>query len=273
MLLTKQQRIEIILMSGSSRKIAEEFNRKHGTSITHDTVAKLFVKFKKTGSVEDQRRSGRPRTVTDENTTARVLEVLTQSPRKSTRRLSVKTGVSQTSITRILKASKWHPYKLQMLHHISEDDPDRRLEFCEWVVCKLNDDENFSNKIMFTDEANFYVNGEVNRQNMRYWSNANPHWISSTKMQGAGKVMVWAGIWGDKIIGPIFIDGNLNANKYLNMLQEEIFPSLLSANGNLPAYFQQDGAPPHYGIQVRQYLNQLLPDAWIGRRGPVEWPP
>ena len=57
------------------------------------------------------------------------------------------------------------------------------------------------------------------------------------------------------------------------MLQEEIFPSLLSANGNLPVYFQQDGAPPHYGIQVRQYLNQLLPDAWIGRRGPVEWPP
>ena len=40
MLLTKQQRSEIILMSGSSRKIAEEFNRKHRTSITHDTVAK-----------------------------------------------------------------------------------------------------------------------------------------------------------------------------------------------------------------------------------------
>ena len=36
--------------------------------------------------------------------------------------------------------------------------------------------------------------------------------------------------------------------------------SLLSKNGDLPAYFQQDGAPPHYGIQVRQYLNQLLPD-------------
>ena len=46
MLLTKQQRIEIVLMSGSSRKIAEEFNRKHRTSITHDAVAKLFVKLK-----------------------------------------------------------------------------------------------------------------------------------------------------------------------------------------------------------------------------------
>ena len=52
-----------------------------------------------------------------------------------------------------------------------------------------------------------------------------------------------------------------------------IFPSLLSKIGNLPAYFKQDGAPPHYGIEVRQYLNQLLPNAWIGRRGLVEWPP
>ena len=67
-------------MSGSSRKIAEEFKRKQGTSITYDTVAKLFVKFKKSGTDEDLRRSGKPRTATDENTTARVLKVLTQSP-------------------------------------------------------------------------------------------------------------------------------------------------------------------------------------------------
>ena len=55
------------------------------------------------------------------------------------------------------------------------------------------------------------------------------------------------------------------------MLQTEIFPSLLSENGNFPA-FPARWCPPHYGIQVRQYLNQILPDAWIGRRGPVEWP-
>jgi hypothetical protein len=43
---------------------------------------------------------------------------------------------------------------------------------------------------LFTEEANFYVNGEVNRQNVRYWSDANPHWMNPSKMQGAGKVMV-----------------------------------------------------------------------------------
>ena len=53
MRLTKEQRIEIILMagSGSSLMVALNFNRKHGTNITHDTVAKLISKFKKTGNV------------------------------------------------------------------------------------------------------------------------------------------------------------------------------------------------------------------------------
>ena len=49
-----------------------------------------------------------------------------------------------------------------MTQHLSEDDPDRRQQFCEWALTKVNEDENFSTKI-FSDEANFYVNGEVNR--------------------------------------------------------------------------------------------------------------
>ena len=116
MRLTKEQRIEIILMagSGSSRMVALNFNRKHGTNITHDTVAKLISKFKKTGNVADQQRSGPRRTATDEDTTAKIVTALTRSPRKSTRQLSAESGVSRSSIRRILKANKWHPYKLHM---------------------------------------------------------------------------------------------------------------------------------------------------------------
>jgi hypothetical protein len=88
---------------------------------------------------------------------------------------------------------------MQMLQHLSEDNPDRRMEFCEWAVNKLDGDANFSSGILFTYEANFYVN-EVNSQNVRYWSDTNLHWMNPSKMQGAGKVMVWCRIWGNKII-------------------------------------------------------------------------
>lgn len=63
---------------------------------------------------------------------------------------------------------------------MSEDDPDLRVEMCHWFLGKLAE---FFSTFMFSDEANFYVNGEVNRQNVRYWSDSNPHWFTDNKQQ------------------------------------------------------------------------------------------
>ena len=37
--------------------------------------------------------------------------------------------------------------------------------------------------------------------------------------------------------------------------------------------FQQDGAPPHYGKEVRKFLDQMFHNRWIGRCGPMTWAP
>ena len=37
-------------------------------------------------------------------------------------------------------------------------------------------------------------------------------------------------------------------------------------------YFQQDGAPLHYHRDVRSFLDEILPNRWIGRRGFTEYP-
>jgi hypothetical protein len=123
--------------AGSYCKVAMDFNRKHGKNITHDTVAK-FTEVKKTASVTDQPRSSCPRTATDEGTTDTVLGAFAKSPHKSTGRLAAESSVSRQSITHILKNHKWHPYKMQLLQHFSEDESDRWVEFCIWVVNKLN---------------------------------------------------------------------------------------------------------------------------------------
>src|SRR5271168_2410539 len=42
--------------------------------------------------------------------------------------------------------------------------------------------------------------------------------------------------------------------------------------------FMQDGAPPHYKLEVRRWLNERFPGRWIGRLGsarvptPIVWP-
>ena len=217
--LTKADRIEIVKIWGgrSARAVARDFNERHPqhAPVSHVAVAQLLRKFEETGTVEDRRRSGRPRTATDEGTATAVLASFVKSPQRSTRRLSGECHVSQTSICRVLKTHKWHPYKLQLQQHLSEDDPDRRLQFCEWAVEQLRQDPNFAMHMLHSDEANFYVTGEVNKQNLRYWSPDNPTWTDPCKMVGAGKIMVWVGIWGTRIIGPFFYPWHLNCRALL----------------------------------------------------------
>jgi hypothetical protein len=38
-------------------------------------------------------------------------------------------------------------------------------------------------------------------------------------------------------------------------------------------WFQHDGAPPHNSRLTQQVLNTWNPHKWIGRGGPVAWPP
>lgn len=43
-------------------------------------------------------------------------------------------------------------------------------------------------------------------------------------------------------------------------------------NENRPIVFQQDGCPAHWRIAVRDYLDDVFPNSWIGRDGPIPWP-
>lgn len=47
----------------------------------------------------------------------------------------------------------------------------------------------------------------------------------------------------------------------------------MSLNIRRKLWFMHDGAPPHTTGNVRQYLNNMFQNRWIGRGGPVLWPP
>jgi len=86
---------------------------------------------------------------------------------------------------------------------------------------------------------------------------------------------VWCGVLGNKLIEPFVFDNNLTGNAYEVYLRNEL-PGLLE---DIPlmirsqTYFQHDGAPPHYNQHVRDYLNESFPNRWLGRGGPIAWPP
>ena len=68
-----------------------------------------------------------------------------------------------------------HPYKLQILHSLSNQDKQVSLQFgCHFQVI-LTENQDLLNNLLMSNEAHFYLHGPVNKPNSRYWSAPNPH--------------------------------------------------------------------------------------------------
>ena len=71
----------------------------------------------------------------------------------------------------------------------------------------------------------------------------------------------------DKIIGLFFFaEKSITPQIYLDLLTEYVSPQLEQYQPQVIS--QQDGAPPDWGLEVRQFLNGTFPERWIGRDGP-----
>ena len=64
----------------------------------------------------------------------------------------------------------------------------------------------------------------------------------------------------------------MNAETYLEVLEDTIVPSFLDIDRDKDMIFMQDRAQPHYATAVCQFLNDELPGRWLGRKGPHKMP-
>ena len=186
--------------------------------------------------------------------------------------MTAETGISQSSVHRILrKELKIKPFIPTLCQALNEDDPDRRVQFAEDFLSRAAQNPDLLRLVIWSDEAMFKLNGHVNRHNSVYWSSTNPHRNMEISQQGPG-AMVWRGILDDRIIGPFFIeDGTITGQRYLKLLEEEMWPAIANHPRVSQLFFQQDGAQPHYARVVREWLDTKFPGHWIRRRGTIDW--
>lgn len=204
-----------------------------------------------------------------------IVTAVVENPNISTRQVSAVLDISQTSVVKILHKHKFHDYHPEYEQKLSEQDYQNRINFCNWVLTKIHEDQLFSRYVLFTDECTFSNTSQPNRRNYHHYDNENPHFKISIDQQHRFSVNVWAGIIGQYIIGPYFFEGNLNGERYLHFLQNNLLDLLEDVPLDVirRMWFMQDGAPPHYNVNVRRFLDNLFPNKWIGRGGPVPWPP
>lgn len=199
---------------------------------------------------------------------------MANNPNLSTREIARNCALSRCSAWKILKRHKYHPYHVSMHQELHGDDFHNRVTFCQWALERIRRNPDFFSRVLFSDESTFTNHGAVNRHNMHYWSIENPQWLRQVEHQRRWSVNVWCGIIGDKLIGPYFIEGTLNGEKYRNILQNEL-PTLLedlSLEERRNMWFQHDGCPAHNSAVSREVLNRDYNGRWIGRGGPVHWP-
>jgi Helix-turn-helix domain (DUF4817) len=256
----------------ASRMYAQQFPERRHPRI--EAFQKLQEKFERTGQVKYEKKDREKRVTQEENELSVLLKVV-ENPHTSTRKISNELIVSQTSVSRTIRKFKFHPYHIQLVQELDQNDFQKRLQFSEWALEKLQQEYNFFDYVLFSDEATFHKNGYVNRHNFHYYDTVNPHFIRPVDHQHRWSLNVWAGIVGSCLIGPYFFDGNVNGVSYLVFFENQL-PALLEdvpLDVRQRMWLQHDGAPPHYSRIVRTHLNRNFVDRWIGRGGPVGWPP
>ncbi|GFY05943.1 hypothetical protein TNCV_3862491 [Trichonephila clavipes] len=74
-----------------------------------------------------------------------------------------------------------------------------RRRFVEWAQNEIAVVPDFHKRILFSDEAHFWLNGYVNKQNCRIWSEVNPQVYVETPLHPE-KLTVWCALWAGGIL-------------------------------------------------------------------------
>ncbi|UYV81676.1 hypothetical protein LAZ67_20001949 [Cordylochernes scorpioides] len=203
------------------------------------SLRRMIKNFEKTGSLEAKPRSGRPSTrksvavTVSQNVEA--IETLSTYGEVSARQVSRQTGISYGTVWRALRIFlKKYPYKIQRFHELKVGDFEKRQEFTAWVFRQIDIDENWLSNVLWTDEAHFSLNGEVNTQNSRIWATENPR---------------------------IFTEMPLHQ------------PRVTDRQALSEITFMQDGGPPHISRGAKQLLKDTFgEDRVISRHFIHQWP-
>ncbi|GFW29036.1 uncharacterized protein TNCV_2355941 [Trichonephila clavipes] len=114
---------------------------------------------------------------------------------------------------------------------IHQNEHQARRRFVEWAQNEIAVVPDFHKRILFSEEAHFWLNGYVNKQNCRIWSEANPQVYVETPLHPE-KLTVWCALWAGGIIGPYFFKNDeghnvtVNGDRYRAMITNFFIPEL-----------------------------------------------
>lgn len=238
--------------------------------VNSSTICRFLKRFRERGDVENKHRSGRPRSITARGQTA-LSRIVKKDRRESLSDItkeynkSVPKTVSKRTIQRELHRQQYWRRTVAKKLGVREVNRKKRLQYCRgkltWKV-----DQHWKN-VIFSDEMTIVIkpDGKV-----KVWRKTSEKWRGyCLGYLGQGptrslKLMVWGTITyhGSGILA--FVDGNMNSQKYINVLDEHLWPVIVKYFGNSPWHFMDDNCPVHRSRETENWKrrNNIQPFFW-----------
>jgi len=116
--LTTEQRVFLVktfYQTNSNSETCRGFDEQFNRQIKLHTVTDIVERFEENGTVDDEKRSGRPAVVRTVENTAAVTSVFSNDPITSTRHAASELDILETSILRMLSDLHLRPYRPRLV--------------------------------------------------------------------------------------------------------------------------------------------------------------
>ena len=179
----------------------------------HATFESVNRRLRETGSLTRATMNRRRTTRTTGNKEA-VLPLAEDNQLKSIRAITQQQGILECNVWRILAANKMSAHNLQRVTLLNPEDYPLHKAFGTWFLQRSATDRTFAASVFFTHEVYFKHGGVFNQHNAHVWALENPHITQPRAAQERFIVNVWAGIFGDYVIGPYLLSSRLDGTAY-----------------------------------------------------------
>ena len=161
-------------------------------------------------------------------------------------------NIPHSTVSRVLKKEGLRPYRQICKTKLTSDHIKQRL-----IWLKKTENVNWD-QVVFSDEKMFYLSKPSNKKNDIIWDTNSSNLLTAQISQYPKKVHVWGAISSREKTDLAFIEGSLDSNKYIKILEKTLIPKMNELYNNKEWILMQDHATPHDSAITQAWMKQIV---------------